>query len=133
MNENSIKRHHAITQALVDLQKAVPESRIVYEDDDPNALPLCTVDGKRQVISMPDQPGYDLWVPRRKPQPGDEVTCSLFSVSLEKAILFLRGAPLKVIREIEDAPENQERNTRNRWVFDRCCEFMKSKQGEATQ
>jgi hypothetical protein len=100
MTERIIVQDHPVTQALIELQQAVPESRIVYEDEYPNALPLCTVDGKRQVISMPDQPGYDLWVPRRKPSPGDDVTSSFFGVPISQAIAFLRGAPIKVIREM---------------------------------
>lgn len=100
MTDDSVVREHPITQALFDLHIAVPGSRIVYETPYPNALPLCTVDGKRQVISMPDQPGYDLWVPRRKPRPGDAVTCSDFGVSLLQAVAFLCGAPLTAVRRI---------------------------------
>ena len=105
MNTHRLTRTHPITPELVVLQRLVPESQIQYEDEDTDAIPFCTVDGKRQVISMPDMSGYDLWVPRRNPKPGDAVTCSDFGVSIEQAIAFLTGAPLTVVRAITHSNE----------------------------
>ncbi len=124
MNTHRLTRTNPITQALVDLQKAVPESKIGYENNHSNALPLCTVDGKRQMISMPDQPGYDLWVPRRNPSPGDAVTCNDFGVPIEQAIAFLRGLPMKEVRAI--SPES-ELNQLNKEIHKECVVFLKSR------
>jgi hypothetical protein len=124
MNTHRLTRTNPITQALVDLQKAVPESKIGYDGPESNALPLCTIDMKRQVISMPDQPGYDLWVLRRNPKPGEmAVTCDDFGVPIEQAIAFLRGLPMKEVRAI--APES-DLNELNKTLFKESVAFLKS-------
>lgn len=125
MNTHRLTRTNPITQALVDLQKAVPESKIGYDGPYSNALPLCTLDGKRQVISMPDQPGYDLWVLRRNPKPGEMgVTCNDFGVPIEQAIAFLRGLPMKEVRAI--SPES-ELNQLNKEIHKESVVFLKSR------
>lgn len=120
-----------ITDSLIALNKAVKGSKIVKEQSGLD-IPYCTVDGKRQVISVGDLPGYDLWVPKKNPTFGkiiDDFTCSDFGVSFEQAVEFLNGTPMNVIRShskqsdinpasnntatVSFAP-NQKRNCRKR-------------------
>lgn len=123
MTEKSIQRHYEVNQALKDLQKAVPESRIVYEDEDVGAIPFCTVDGKRQVVSITGQPGYDLWTPKRNPlsyqfkgqKIHNDMGCNDFACSLEQAICFLKGAPMHIIRGMETAYSAEQKKAKAGW------------------
>jgi hypothetical protein len=133
MTKKSIQRHFAISQSLRDLQKAVTESRIVYEDDHEGALPFCTVNGKRQVISVSDQPGYDLWTPKRKPENyqvmgrtiHNDMSCSAFSCSLEQAIAFLKDAPLHIVKGMKSSNENPKEKRRFNSIWRTVNEVLK--------
>ena len=104
MTDKIIEREFVISQALIALHNAIPNSRIEYESDSPMATPYCTVDGKRQVVSIEKHPGYDLWVPKRKPYLSktliDDMTCNDFGVSLQQAIAFLQGVPMNAVRNM---------------------------------
>jgi hypothetical protein len=96
------------TPALLALKRQVANSIIKYD----GYIPYLTIDGKRQVISMKDDPnGYDLWSPKRKPIVSkrivDNMTCSNFSVSFDIAVAFLEGAPMRVINEMVKQMSNR--------------------------
>jgi hypothetical protein len=89
-------------EALNRLQRAVLGSRIDTESPGQCPVLFVTIDGKRQVCCMTDQPGYDLWVPRRKKKiiigyAGkakviDDTLPWKFGCTLEQAVAFLGGA-----------------------------------------
>ncbi len=92
----------SVAPALLELQKLVSGSRV--SQDDNSDVPYLTIDGKRQVCAVGDYPGYDLWVPKRKPYMCraliDDMTCNDFSVNLQQAVAFLDGAPMNFIRNM---------------------------------
>lgn len=96
LNESPI---HKISDSLKKLHRSVPDSRI--ESDSDSDVFYCTKDGIREVVSVENHQGYDLWIPKRNKTFGkiiDDKTCNDFGCSLEQAIAFLEGAPMHVIR-----------------------------------
>ena len=92
-------------EAMEALASAVKGARVVWPESYMDAV-YVTVDGKRQVVKARQGctgHGFDLWVPRRKPEKGGPVTCSDFNCTIAQAVAFLEGATLKSIREMEGA------------------------------
>ena len=98
-----IERHFPVSENLKRLCNAVLNSKIEYEFEGKGAMPYCTVNGKRQVISVNNNKGYDLWVPKRKPIYGaihNDMKLTKFDASFEQAVAFLEGAFIKDIENI---------------------------------
>ena len=75
----------------IDAMKALASAtgaRIEYD----MSTPVVTLDGRRQVIKAACCDGFDCWTPRRKPQPGNDVTMWAANVTADQAVLFLNGA-----------------------------------------
>ena len=88
-----------VSNELKALQRCVKGSRIEFD----GFLPLCTVDGNRQVISVDGK--FDLWVPRRKPRKYgtivDDTTCWKLGASSSQAVAFLEGMPKAYVMNME--------------------------------
>lgn len=99
----------SVALALLELQKLVIGSRVDCGDN--SDVPYLTVDGKRQVCAMGNYPGYDLWVPKRKPGMCkmliDDMTCNDFGVSVQQAVAFLEGAPMNVVRNMVKSNQSE--------------------------
>jgi len=97
----SQKNHFEITKELRALQKAVKGSRIRPENE--SGPPACTVDGKREVISIDGK--YDLWAPKRKPEITavfiDDTSPWTMGASFAQAVAFLKGATKKDVLSME--------------------------------
>lgn len=106
----------SIAPALLELQKLVIGSRVDRGDN--YDVPYLTVDGKRQVCAMVNYTGYDLWVPKRKPDMVkmliDDMICNDFGVSVQQAVAFLEGAPMNFVRNMikPDKTELQKKSKR---------------------
>lgn len=101
LNESPI---HKISDSLKKLHRSVPDSRI--ESDSDSDVFYCTKDGIREVVSVENHQGYDLWIPKRNKTFGkiiDDKACNDFGCSLEQAIAFLEGAPMHVIRSMKSS------------------------------
>jgi len=104
LNDDSIL---GMTDSLKRLHCSVPDSRI--QGGGHGDVFYCTKDGVREVVSIGNHQGYDLWVPKPKKTFGkliDDKTCNDFGCSLEQAIAFLEGAPMHVIRSMKSSRVN---------------------------